>query len=327
MAAAFASLRAADGMLFTGSPPFLIHFLVPLRFLWRGRLDLPHHRFPSGVPDRGAGAPVSAGSAVLLALTNFWRRRMDRLRGAGGGPAAATSRRPACGTNAIALVRDGSPVSFTGDETPEPRPAELAGSLRAALLGQFRHRPRGRDRRRGLWLSPSGRLGTRAAVAECDRQWRHRPGPPSHRAGPSVPCLEAGTARKAGRSPAGSRRPPRDAEGCVRRLRDAVQDLCLCRVPAGLSCSSAVPTPTSTSFPAMRERPIGALRAETSAALPMRWRPSPIAAKWRRTTLGRRGSSRRSGRCCAGRTGPARALKRNRKCRRTNVTIKPHFLR
>ena len=34
----FRDLRAADGILFTGSPPFLIHLLVPLKFLWRGRL-------------------------------------------------------------------------------------------------------------------------------------------------------------------------------------------------------------------------------------------------------------------------------------------------
>ena len=38
VAAAFAPLRAADGILFTGSPPFLIHLLVPLKFLWRARL-------------------------------------------------------------------------------------------------------------------------------------------------------------------------------------------------------------------------------------------------------------------------------------------------
>ena len=38
LAASFGRLRAADGILFTGSPPLLIHFLAPLKFLWRARL-------------------------------------------------------------------------------------------------------------------------------------------------------------------------------------------------------------------------------------------------------------------------------------------------
>ena len=36
--AGFRDLRAADCVLFTGSPPFMIHLLAPLKFLWRGRL-------------------------------------------------------------------------------------------------------------------------------------------------------------------------------------------------------------------------------------------------------------------------------------------------
>src|SRR5229473_187944 len=36
--AAFRSLRAADGIVFTGSPPFLVHVLTPLKPLWKGRL-------------------------------------------------------------------------------------------------------------------------------------------------------------------------------------------------------------------------------------------------------------------------------------------------
>ena len=37
VAAGFRRLRMADGILFTGSPPFLIHFLAPLRPAWKGR--------------------------------------------------------------------------------------------------------------------------------------------------------------------------------------------------------------------------------------------------------------------------------------------------
>src|SRR5262249_3109575 len=75
---AFRSLRTADVILFTGSPPFLIHFLVPFKLLWKGRLT---YRITDFYPECliAAQKSPSLGLRLLQALTNFWRRRVDEF--------------------------------------------------------------------------------------------------------------------------------------------------------------------------------------------------------------------------------------------------------
>ena len=165
--AAFGPLRAADGILFTGSPPFLIHLLAPLRLLWRGRLV---YRITDFHPECliAARDRPSRALGLLLGLTNFWRRKVDGFEVLGedqrrrltqtGIPAAR-----------IALVRDGSPVSFAGDTQVEPLPAELAGKCVLLYSGNYgvahevetvargyeRHHTQGSGRVH-LWLSATG---------------------------------------------------------------------------------------------------------------------------------------------------------------------------
>lgn len=165
--AAFGALRAADGILFTGSPPFLIHFLVPLKLLWRGRLV---YRITDFHPECliAARARPSGALSLLLSLTNFWRRRVDGFEVLGedqrrrleetGVPAAR-----------IALVRDGSPVSFPPEGLVEPLPADLAGhcvllysgnygvahEVETVARGYELHHREGSGRVR-LWLSATG---------------------------------------------------------------------------------------------------------------------------------------------------------------------------
>jgi hypothetical protein len=165
--AGFRYLRAADGVLFTGSPPFMIHLLAPLKFLWRGRLV---YRITDFHPECliAAHSRPSRALALLLALTNFWRRRIDGFEVLGIDQKrrlSATGLPP----ERIALVRDGSPVSFTGSETTEPLPAALAGSCVLLYAGNYgvaheidtvaegytRHHREGSGRVR-LWLSATG---------------------------------------------------------------------------------------------------------------------------------------------------------------------------
>lgn len=132
---ALRALRAADGILFTGSPPFLIHLLVPLKLLWRGRLI---YRITDFHPECLIAAQdrPSRVLSLLLALTNFWRRRVDgfevlgedqrRRLNATGVPAAR-----------IVLVRDGSPVTFDPSGPVEPLPADLAGKCVLLYSGNF----------------------------------------------------------------------------------------------------------------------------------------------------------------------------------------------
>ena len=167
VAAGFPYLRSAAGILFTGSPPFMIHLLAPLRFLWRGRLV---YRITDFHPECliAARDRPSAALAMLLALTNFWRRRIDGFEVLGlDQQRRLTATGVAC--DRIALVRDGSPVSFDGEGAAERLPEPLAGHCVLLYSGNYgvahevdtvadgyiHHHRQGSGRVR-LWLSATG---------------------------------------------------------------------------------------------------------------------------------------------------------------------------
>lgn len=165
--AGFRYLRSADGILFTGSPAFMIHLLAPLRFLWRGRLI---YRITDFHPECLIAAQRRPSSALslLLSLTNFWRRRVDRFEVLG---LDQKKRLSATGVveRSIDLVRDGSPVDFSVDGAIDPLPAALANScvllyagnygvpheLDTVVEGYVQHHRAGSGRVR-LWLSATG---------------------------------------------------------------------------------------------------------------------------------------------------------------------------
>lgn len=167
IAASIRHLRAADAILFTGSPPFLIHLLAPLKWLWRGQLI---YRITDFHPECliAARDRPSPALGLLLALTNFWRRRIDRFEVLGEDQ---IRRLASTGVAAerIALVRDGSPVSFAGDEAPLPLPKDLEGACVLLYSGNYgiahevdtvadgyeRHHRRGTGRVK-LWLCATG---------------------------------------------------------------------------------------------------------------------------------------------------------------------------
>jgi hypothetical protein len=165
---AFPAMRAADGIVFTGSPPFLIHLLVPLKFLWRGRLV---YRITDFYPECMIAAQDKPSRLLttLLALTNFWRRRVDRFEVLGEDQMRRLHEEAGIVRDRIALVRDGSPVAFRDDDVAEPIPAELAGSCVLLYSGNYGiahevetfiegyrlHHQDGSGRVR-LWLSATG---------------------------------------------------------------------------------------------------------------------------------------------------------------------------
>lgn len=74
--AAFSAMRAADLVLFTGSPPLMLHFIAPLNVLLRRRLIYRIMDFHPEclIAERGKSGLLLT---VLLQLTYFWRRRID----------------------------------------------------------------------------------------------------------------------------------------------------------------------------------------------------------------------------------------------------------
>ena len=187
--AAFWQLRTADGILFTGSPPFLIHLLVPLKPLWRGRLI---YRITDFHPECliAARDRPSRALGLLLGLTNFWRRRVDGFEVLGEDQ---RRRLNVTGVPAerIALVRDGSPVTFVPGGPIEPLPADLAGKcvllysgnygvaheVETVVRGYELHHKRGSGRV-FLWLSATG------AGAEEVAERLSTAGVPFHRSAP-----------------------------------------------------------------------------------------------------------------------------------------------
>lgn len=166
--AALGALHAADGILFTGSPPFLIHLLVPLRFLWRGRLV---YRITDFHPECLIAAQdrPSRALAALQGLTNFWRRRIDRFEVLGEDQMRRLRDEAGISADRIALVRDGSPVNFAEGQQAEPLPGELRDACVLLYSGNYGiaheaetfvegyrlHHQSGTGRVR-LWLSATG---------------------------------------------------------------------------------------------------------------------------------------------------------------------------
>jgi hypothetical protein len=167
LAAASRHLRRADDILFTGSPPFLVHVLAPLRPLWRGRLV---YRITDFHPECLIAAQDRPSRLLMFLqrLTNFWRRRIDafevlgfdqwqRLRDLG------------IADNRISLVRDRSPVDFSGEQVAQPLPSALEGKCVLLYSGNFgvaheletvaqgyqRHHQTGSGRVH-LWLNATG---------------------------------------------------------------------------------------------------------------------------------------------------------------------------
>jgi hypothetical protein len=191
-------LRAADEILFTGSPPFLIHLLVPLNLLLRKRLT---YRITDFHPEclmaemENDGRPIPMPLRLFHRWTVALRRRVDRFEALGEDQ---RKRLLEIGIDPgrIVLKRDPSPVEIPPGTPPLGRPAELGGYTVLLYSGNFgvahdhetfvegyrRHHREG-SARVALWLNATGSKADR--VEEILR----REGLPVHRGRP-VPLAE-----------------------------------------------------------------------------------------------------------------------------------------
>jgi hypothetical protein len=125
LAAAFRFMRQADAVLFTGSPPLMVHFIAPLNLLLRKQLIYRITDFhpECAIAERGRSSPVLD---LLLRLTQFWRRRVDAFEVLGLDQARRLVDSGVAEAR-IRLKRDPSPVVFTPGLVPLPLPDELRG--------------------------------------------------------------------------------------------------------------------------------------------------------------------------------------------------------
>lgn len=164
-------LVRTDEILFTGSPPFLIHLLAPLNLLLRKRLT---YRITDFHPEclmaemTEMGARVPAVLRLFYRWTVFLRRRIGRFEILGEDQRQrllAIGVRP----DRIFLKRDPSPVKIPPGTPPLKRPAALAGRVVLLYSGNFgvahdhetfiegyrRHHREGTGRV-ALWLNATG---------------------------------------------------------------------------------------------------------------------------------------------------------------------------
>jgi hypothetical protein len=121
--AAFGSMRRADAVLFTGSPPLMLHFIAPLNLLIRTKLI---YRITDFHPECLIAERGQAGFVlnVLLRLTQFWRRRVDMFEVLGLDQAGRLAG-VGIPEERIRLKRDPSPVVFSPGLRPLPLPDGL----------------------------------------------------------------------------------------------------------------------------------------------------------------------------------------------------------
>ena len=123
LAAAFKAMRKADAVLFTGSPPLMLHFIAPLNVLLRKRLI---YRIMDFHPECLIAERGNSGLLLqlLLRLTHFWRRQIDSFEVLG---LDQFKRLTDIGIakERINLKRNPSPVTFVPGMMPLPMPEEL----------------------------------------------------------------------------------------------------------------------------------------------------------------------------------------------------------
>ena len=125
LSVAFRAMRKADAVLFTGSPPLMLHFIAPLNLLLRKQLIYRITDFHPEclIAERGRSGPILD---LLLRLTRFWRRRIDEFEVLGVDQAQRLAE-SGIAEGRIRMKRDPSPVTFTPKPCPPAVPNELGG--------------------------------------------------------------------------------------------------------------------------------------------------------------------------------------------------------
>jgi hypothetical protein len=122
---AFSAMRVADLVLFTGSPPLMLHFIAPLNVALRRRLIYRIMDFHPEclIAERGKSGLLLR---ALLWLTHFWRHRIDAFEVLGQDQAQRL-REIGIADSRIEIKPNPSPVAFPLGLAPVPLPKELDG--------------------------------------------------------------------------------------------------------------------------------------------------------------------------------------------------------
>ena len=122
---ALGTLRRADAILFTGSPPLMLHFIAPLNAVLRKHLI---YRITDFFPECFIAERDRRGLLLqlLLRLTKFWRRRVDAFEVLGVDQCRRLVEN-GIAEERIRLSRNPSPVAFTHGLAALSLPSKLRG--------------------------------------------------------------------------------------------------------------------------------------------------------------------------------------------------------
>ncbi len=127
-------MRSADEVLFTGSPPLMLHWIAPANILLRKTLV---YRITDFHPEcLMAATRPSAALNLLYKLTLFWRRRVHRFEVLGEDQRARLAD-IGIARDRVVLKRDPSPVEIAPDTKPLARPAGADGKLLLLYSGNW----------------------------------------------------------------------------------------------------------------------------------------------------------------------------------------------
>ena len=132
---ALRDLRATETILFTGSPPFLLHLLAPLNVVLRKQLV---YRITDFYPEclMAEFPRVPLVLRLVHALTRFWRRRVAQFEVLGEDQRRRLLESGIAGER-IVLRRDRSPVAITPQTRPLARPEALSEHRILLYSGNF----------------------------------------------------------------------------------------------------------------------------------------------------------------------------------------------
>src|SRR5262249_5788662 len=155
-------------ILFTGAPPFMLYFAIPLKYVRRAHLT---YRITDFYPEAliahwGRRSPLLS---LLERFTWFLRKRADLFEVLGEDQRKLLLR-GGIPPERIVIKRDSAPVPITGREIPAPKPPTLrnrkvllysgnygiAHEVETVAQGLARHHQVGTGKF-GLWLNASGR--------------------------------------------------------------------------------------------------------------------------------------------------------------------------
>lgn len=135
VAALWGEMRGADRILFTGSPPLLVHWIAPLNVLLRKELV---YRITDFHPECliAARPKPSVLLDLVLKWTIFWRRRVHRFEVLGEDQRVRLQQ-IGIANDRITLKRDPSPVDIPPETRPLDRPAPYSDHFLLLYSGNW----------------------------------------------------------------------------------------------------------------------------------------------------------------------------------------------